>query len=368
MFCTKCGAELPEGVKFCTSCGTPVKVLPGMEKVPVQPEPQPDTFVPAPEPVVPAQQAQKKKKKTVWPVVLICVLIALIAAAVCAVFFVPAVHDLVFGVEELSFTESKLQLCLGDKLDLTDTLDAGDRADSDLKWSSDDEEIATVKNGVVTAVAVGECRITVEDKKHDDVSDEIRVTVYEKVLGFREDEISLEIDETENLDSGNLYYDYLEFNELKWTSSDPDVASVTNMGIVTAEGSGTAVITVEADGMKASVTVTVEAEEPAVEPVDAAAEVAQIRSWYYSPAANDVRREVNSGDGGWSYAREYLYHDGEMVFAYLTDSNAQLRLYFKNGQLIFVIDTDRSEYSGDGLSRFQAIADQAKSDALNYAP
>lgn len=23
MFCTKCGAELPEGTKFCPACGTP---------------------------------------------------------------------------------------------------------------------------------------------------------------------------------------------------------------------------------------------------------------------------------------------------------------------------------------------------------
>ena len=28
MFCTKCGAPLPEGTKFCPACGMPVEVKP----------------------------------------------------------------------------------------------------------------------------------------------------------------------------------------------------------------------------------------------------------------------------------------------------------------------------------------------------
>ena len=27
MFCTKCGAQLPDGSKFCTKCGTPTDVV-----------------------------------------------------------------------------------------------------------------------------------------------------------------------------------------------------------------------------------------------------------------------------------------------------------------------------------------------------
>jgi predicted amidophosphoribosyltransferase len=61
MFCTKCGAQLPEGVKFCTSCGAPVKTLAGMEKPAAQ---TPDTFVPvyAPETAEAPVGAEKKKK------------------------------------------------------------------------------------------------------------------------------------------------------------------------------------------------------------------------------------------------------------------------------------------------------------------
>lgn len=362
MFCTKCGAQLPEGVKFCTSCGAPVKTI-AAAQAPV--EQASDTFVPVYAPEAPAAPVEAKKKKKVWPIVLTVALIALIAAAVCAVLFVPAVHDMVFGVEELSFAEGKLELPVGDKLDLTDELDAGKRDASDLNWSSDDENVATVKNGVVTAVGVGECRITVEDKEHDDVSDELRVTVYEKVLRFEEDEITLKVGETAEL---KLVTEHINSETtMDVSNSDTNVASLDGW-TVTALSAGQTIITVKGDGKEASVTVTVEAEAPSPEPVDVAAAVAQIRSWYYTPGSGDVRREVAAGAGGWNYGREYLFHDGQLVFAFVHDGNDQNRLYFQDGKLIFVIAPDRTELSGDAVAPYQGMADQAKSDSLNYAP
>ena len=364
MFCTKCGAQLPEGVKFCTSCGAPVKTLAGMEKPAAQ---TPDTFVPvyAPETAEAPVGAEKKKKKKVWPIVLAVVLVALIAAAVCAVLFVPALHDMVFGVEELSFSERRIELCVGDKLDLTDNLEAGKRGESDLNWSSDSKEVATVKNGVITAVGAGECRITVVDKDHDDVSDTVRVTVYEKVLRFEEDEITLKVGESKEL---TMYTEHIAGDTaLEWSNSDESVASLKDR-TVTALAAGQTIITVKVDGKEASVTVTVEAEEASPEPVDTAAVVEQIRSWYYTPGSGDVRREVAAGAGGWDYAREYLFHNGELVFAFVHNGSEQNRLYFKDGKLIFVIAPDRTELSGDAVSPYQGMADQAKSDALNYAP
>ena len=68
MFCTNCGAQIPDGVKFCTNCGTPVRssgqgrrtvesATPGPDATVVAPRPQPDpaapTRVAAPAPAVP---------------------------------------------------------------------------------------------------------------------------------------------------------------------------------------------------------------------------------------------------------------------------------------------------------------------------
>ena len=81
-----------------------------------------------------------------------------------------------------------------------------------------------------------------------------------------------------------------------------------------------------------------------------------------------MRREVASGENGWNYGREYLFHDGELVFAYVHAGTDQSRLYFQNGKLIFVIDADRNELTGSDLDSYLSMADQAKSDAQNYAP
>ena len=47
MFCTNCGAQVPDGSKFCTSCGSPIAAAPAPAPAPVPSAPEP----PAPEPV-----------------------------------------------------------------------------------------------------------------------------------------------------------------------------------------------------------------------------------------------------------------------------------------------------------------------------
>ena len=51
MFCDKCGAVLPEGSLFCTSCGAQVTVAPAQ---PVQPQ-QPTCVYPAATPAIPGK-------------------------------------------------------------------------------------------------------------------------------------------------------------------------------------------------------------------------------------------------------------------------------------------------------------------------
>ena len=36
-FCTNCGAQLPEGVKFCTECGTKFDVETPVQETPAEP-------------------------------------------------------------------------------------------------------------------------------------------------------------------------------------------------------------------------------------------------------------------------------------------------------------------------------------------
>ena len=50
MFCTNCGAQVPDGSKFCTHCGSPIAAAPAPAPAPVPSAPAPAP-APAPEPV-----------------------------------------------------------------------------------------------------------------------------------------------------------------------------------------------------------------------------------------------------------------------------------------------------------------------------
>lgn len=113
MFCSKCGGKLPEGVRFCIHCGTPLEVrsapvppvdIPApQESVDLQPDyteiPQEEpvyTSSPEPEVIVysdaPAEPAPKKKKKKTGLIVAI-VLILVLAIGGGAAFYLYSQHQ-----------------------------------------------------------------------------------------------------------------------------------------------------------------------------------------------------------------------------------------------------------------------------------
>lgn len=132
-----------------------------------------------------------------------------------------------------------------------------------LQWSSSDESVAVVSDGLISWVGIGSCVITAQA---DDVTAQCQVTCgYVSVTSAKLDQImlTLEYQETQTLSlkvvpsnwSGNVV----------WTSSDTTVATVDN-GKVTWAGQGECVITASADGRTASCTVT--CNEPVIESLE----------------------------------------------------------------------------------------------------
>ena len=65
MFCTNCGAQVPDGSKFCTSCGSPIASAPAPAPTPVPSAPEP----PMPEPVAtPAPEPAPMPEPVATPV------------------------------------------------------------------------------------------------------------------------------------------------------------------------------------------------------------------------------------------------------------------------------------------------------------
>ena len=127
----------------------------------------------------------------------------------------------------------------------------------DVQWSSDNEAVATVSNGVVTAVANGTANITITC---GDVSATLPVTVTTSVgtVSFKGASYTVNFEEDRDL-SGEVVVgpQGATAKSITYTSSNPDAVSVDNNGVIRGLKYGTSDITVNVDGKTATVTVSV---------------------------------------------------------------------------------------------------------------
>ncbi len=144
----------------------------------------------------------------------------------------------------------------GSSATLVETVEPSYATNKNVIWSSSDEEVATVKGGVVTANKVGEAVITVTTVDGTKTAN-CKVTVTQKEpetvsvqsVSLNITEISLSVGKTERLIE-TIQPDTATNKNVTWSSSNDDVATVSG-GVVTAKGVGEATITVTTeDGAK----------------------------------------------------------------------------------------------------------------------
>lgn len=80
---------------------------------------------------------------------------------------------------KITLDKDSAKLNVGDKLTLKASVTPSDAAMPEIVWSSSDEKVATVKDGVVTAVGPGKAKITVKSKDGK-LSDTCNITVSKK--------------------------------------------------------------------------------------------------------------------------------------------------------------------------------------------
>ncbi|MBP5382310.1 MAG: Ig domain-containing protein [Bacteroidales bacterium] len=160
----------------------------------------------------------------------------------------------------------------GDSVTLTATVKPDDAADKSVSWSSSDEAVASVADGVVTGVKAGSATITVKTNDGGKTAT-CAVTVEAKAVAVEsvsldKSELSLVVGEEATL-TATVKPDEATDKEVSWSSSDPSVATVDEGGKVVAKAAGTTAVTVTTkDGAKsASCAVTVKAKTVAVESV-----------------------------------------------------------------------------------------------------
>lgn len=153
----------------------------------------------------------------------------------------------IIHVSSVSLDETSLNLLTGDRATLTATVLPTNATDKTISWSSSDESVATVKNGKVTAISAGQATISATTKDGGLTASCI-VNVTQKIVPVNG--VSLNYSELELSvgDSENLIAQVLPTNATNkavlWSTTDEEVASVSENGKVTAFKVGETMIVV----------------------------------------------------------------------------------------------------------------------------
>lgn len=178
---------------------------------------------------------------------------------------------------EVKLNKEALTLTLADDPvteTLSVTVDGAPTAES-ITWDSDNKDVATVAEGVVTAHTAGKANITatltVNEKEHVltcvvTVEAKPDVTISVTGISVTPTEINAKVGDTIPDLIAEITPDNATNQEVTWESSDTDVVTVGNNGSITIVGPGTATVTVksvENQEISASCTITIK-EKPAI--------------------------------------------------------------------------------------------------------
>ena len=158
-------------------------------------------------------------------------------------------------VQSVGLNKTELALEVGKTGTLEAKVEPSDATNKNVTWSSSNPEVATVDNGVVTAVSAGEAIITVTTEDGAKTAT-CKVTVNAPqtvpVTGVTLDkaELTLEKGSTGTL-KATVAPQNATNNTVTWSSNNPEVATVDSTGKVVAQKPGNATITVTTvDGNK----------------------------------------------------------------------------------------------------------------------
>ncbi len=148
-------------------------------------------------------------------------------------------------VEEVSLDKNEVEIIMGESAQLTATVTPEDATDKSVAWSSSDESIATVdETGKVTALKVGSATIKVKTTDGGkEASCDVTVTPI-PVEGVTIEPSQVEIKEGETVQLKATVNPEGADQEVEWTSSDSDIATVDKNGLVTSIKPGTVYIVV----------------------------------------------------------------------------------------------------------------------------
>ena len=159
------------------------------------------------------------------------------------------------AVKSVALNKSNATLSVGNSITIVATVSPDNATNKSITWTSSDDNIASVNNGIITAKTVGTTTITAKSGKE---SATIKITVNPikvKSISLNKKSTSIVLGNQETI---TVIFNPANTTDktVTWSSSDKTIATVSN-GVITAKKVGTAKITAKSGGKTASVNVTV---------------------------------------------------------------------------------------------------------------
>ena len=150
-------------------------------------------------------------------------------------------------ITSISFVKQSLMLAEDGYATLELVTEPSDVFATNLIWQSSDKEVVVVADGLVRAEGLGQATISVWSEDNPDVCASIDVTVAKLITAITLSQTSAVMFENKTLQlSAILNPADCEYPEVKWYSTDPEVATVDQNGLVTSRKEGQTKIVVEA--------------------------------------------------------------------------------------------------------------------------
>lgn len=148
-------------------------------------------------------------------------------------------------VTSVSLDKHECSMKIGETTTLRTSILPNDADNKDLVWTSSNESVATVEDGVVTAHASGKARVRVKPADGSGHFDDCEITVFQPVIGVNVEPRTLtlkSIGATKQL-TADVLPENADNRNVKWSSANTSVCFVMDNGTVVAVSEGSSVVT-----------------------------------------------------------------------------------------------------------------------------
>lgn len=247
----------------------------------------------------------------------------------------------------------------------TATVNATAPENGEITWFSEDESIATVENGVITAHKVGQVYIIA---RSGDIEGKLLVKIYGSVFSLNDIEITSVNGSSQILVNGSVG------EGAKWSSSDERIVTVDDRGVITGKKTGMATVSVtSADGYTASCVVIIKGgydEAVELESGKKAVAAQNPGKWFYLCESNMVTVEtiptidnglihanitgIGTSGANFFYLRYQVDEIGDVtyktaIYIYSSVENAHLQINGKDNYLKLGLNRIDLEYTSSAM-------------------